>query len=319
MTSDLFLQLCRHFNAEPDRRGEVWADCPNCGKKARKGTHFSFSARGGHCFVCGFSASLSTIAELLSLDTGDCTPPIRPEPRQQPIARWRKNPDALLAMYRNHPQRVECWSRYKPLSRATLDRFDFGLGRLPFQTKEGTWRLSRSLWLTIPLWEDGELVGLRGRNVSGRGPKWISATGTNYTLWNVDNVRPGSVCWLTENCVDAAWIIQEHPDWSAVAINGCGVWKPEWATWLAERRPQVVIVALDRDLPGQAEGAFRRKLEREWLAKRGTRPPAANGPRIANSLLRAGVNATLFRYPEWAPEKADIGWILAQERKQVAA
>ncbi|WP_287960754.1 toprim domain-containing protein [Caldilinea sp.] len=204
------------------------------------------------------------------------------------------------------------------MSEETIVRHDFALGKLPFRREDGSWYMSRQEWLIVPLYEDGQLVGLRGRNLGGFGPKWISATGSSYTLWGVDQVKPGSVVWLCENYVDAAWLMQEYPEWSAVAIGGATTWRAEWADRMAARRPELVVVALDNDLAGAARGETLRRLQQEWIQERGTRPPRPNGPRIVNSLRRAGVNALLFRWPEEAPVKAGLDWILAQRQKAAA-
>ena len=72
-TATLFDQLCDQLHAAPDRKGEVWVDCPSCGKNQK---HFSFNETTGHCFACDYSGSLRQIAELLG--TVD-----RPAPRVQ--------------------------------------------------------------------------------------------------------------------------------------------------------------------------------------------------------------------------------------------
>lgn len=327
MQDNLFDRVHAVLNGHPNRRGWLNADCPFCAKEAKRGQiHFSYSSLGFKCWVCGAHGSIYQLAQHLRLiDDATYTPPPaveRPKPAPQPVARWRLNPDKLLAQYRAHPQRYQRWAGYKPLTPETIQRHDFGLGALPFFDEEKQcWYMSKSEWLTVPLYEDSALIGLRGRNLRNNGPKWISATGTAYTLWNVANVRAGSVCWLVENYVDAAWIMQEYPEWSAVAIGGATTWQPTWAERLAARRPEVVIVALDRDLAGQATGEFRVQLEAEWIREHpnmNTKPPAANGPKIANSLRQLGQEAILFKWPEFAPAKADIGWLLAHERKAAA-
>jgi hypothetical protein len=316
----LFEQVHATLQGKPNGRGFYNADCPFCGKEAKPGqNHFGYSERGASCFVCGNKASLADIAKLLQLDTtGDTLSPRTPEPKLKPVAAWRKNSDKLLAMYQTHPHRFAAWQQYKALSPATVDRFGFGLGRLPFQRKDGTWYLSKTEWLIVPLYEDGQLVGLRGRNRTAHGPKWISATGSQYALWGVETVQVGHIVWLCENYVDAAWLMQEHPEWSAVAIGGATTWKAAWADLLAERQPHTVIVALDNDLAGAARGATLRRLQREWVDARGTQPPKPNSPRIANSLRRVGVNAVLFEWPDEAPVKAGIDWILEQQVQDAA-
>lgn len=315
----LFDQVHAALRGDENRRHWHDAACPFCGKEPKRGQiHFSYNETGYRCFVCGAHGGLFTLAEHLRLNPAPETRHERLEPRPVQIARWRTNPAELLRRYRTS-DRYAAWRAYKPLTAATVDRFDFGIGRLPFQNDAGEWYLSKSNWLTVSLWEGGTLVGLRGRNRGDRGPKWISATGTSYTLWGADYVRPGSVTWLCENYVDAAWLMQQHPEWSACAIGGATTWQASWVELLAARRPQVVIVALDNDLPGQATGWLRTRLENEWRVEHPLlEPPAANGPRIANALLAAGVNAVLFDWPAVAPVKAGIDWIL-QQREKVAA
>ena len=317
---DLFQHVHAALQGSRNRRGWYDCDCPFCGKPAKRGqTHFSFYPDGFRCFVCGAHGTLRQLADKLRID-GD-KPAIqwqRKEREPLPVARWRQNPTELLRRYQSHPDRYSKWRSYKPLTAATIDRFGFGLGKLPFQREGGEWYMSRQDWLIVPLWEGGQLVGLRGRNLGDGGPKWISAAGTNYTLFGLDHVRAGSICWLCENYVDAAWLTQEHPEWCAVAIGGATTWQAAWADMLQERKPGMVIVLLDNDLPGQAQGQFRQALETAWIAERNTEPPAANGPRIANALRAAGVNAVLFKWPDGAPHKAGMDWLLEQKMKVAA-
>lgn len=320
MQGDLFGHVHAALQGERNRRGWYDCDCPWCGKPAMRGQiHFSYSDLGYRCWVCGATGNLPSLAEHLRLQPDRSLvqwQPKRSEPL--PVARWRQNPTELLRRYQSHPDRYSAWRRYKPLSSATIDRYGFGLGRLPFQRDGGEWYMSKHDWLTVPLWEAGQLVGLRGRNLGDNGPKWISAAGTTYTLWGIDHVRAASICWLCENYVDAAWLAQEHPEWCAVAIGGATTWQATWAQMLQERKPSTVIVALDNDLPGQAQGQFRQALEAAWVAERNTEPPPANGPRIANALRSVGVNAVLFRWPDAAPHKAGVDWLLEQKMKVAA-
>ncbi len=297
------------------RRGWYDATCPNCGKEAVRGqTHFGYSEEGqSHCFVCGFSGGLNKLADLLRVEIGEYVPPAATPKPEPAIARWRLNPHELMRRYVTHPGKVARWQAYKALSEETIERYRLGYGPLPFQRSNGEWYMSKADWLIVPIFEDGALVALRGRNTGTVGPKWISATGSQYALWNVENVEPGAVCWLTENYVDAMWLQQERPAWSVVAIGGATTWRTEWAAQLAARKPGMVVVALDNDLPGNGGGHLREQLCAEWRA---THPlaaiPEANGPKIANSLRRAGLDARLFEWPDTAPAKAGIDWILSQ-------
>lgn len=312
---NLFDQVAAILGGEPNRRGWRDAVCPACGKAPGQGqVHFGYRETGGHCFVCGWSGGLRVLADLLALD-GDYTPtPKEPEPPKPP-ARWRLNPDRLLAQHQNHPQRLAAWRRYKPLRAETIERHGFGFGRLPFLDESEHWYMSKAEWLTVPVYANGRLSALRGRNQTQRGAKWISATGSEYALWGVENVRLGHTVWLCENYVDAAWLMQEHPEWRAVAIGGATTWQRPWAHQLATRRPAQVIVALDNDLPGNGGGEKREQWMAEWKAAHpqpGLKPPAANGPRIVDDLQLSGVPAELFVWPDNAPHKAGIDWVLIQ-------
>jgi len=309
--SDLFLDVQGRLGGEENKRGWIDATCPNCGKEAMRGQcHFSYRETGGHCFVCGWGGGLRDLAEVLDLDATDYVPQVR-EQKIVELARWRGNPWKLLDQYLTHPDRVDRWAGYKPLTVGTLDRHGFGLGRLPFQHPDQSWYMSKQEWLTVPIYEDGALIALRGRNLGTAGPKWISATGSNYALWNVDKVRPGTTCWLCENYVDAAWIMQGHPEYSAVAIGGATTWKREWATRLAARSPGRVVVALDNDLVGNGGGEKREQWVLDWKVDHpGLNPPAANGPKVVNELRAAGISATLLNWPDDAPYKAGVDWLI---------
>lgn len=313
MTDLLQSILYRYPGIEPDRRNEYHVDCPFCGKEAARGqTHFSFSAKGYNCFVCDSNGGLAKLAEHLRID--DTT--IAPAPQRRPqmpqnVIPWRVTPEHTLNALTGVPVRFDAWKRYKPLTSATIDRYQLGYGRLPFCGKDNRWYDSKQAWLTVPLFEHGQLVGLRGRNLTNQGPKWISATGSAYTLWNVENVRAGDIVWLTENYVDAMWLMQVHPEWRAVAIGGATTWQRRWGEMLAERKPGRVIVALDNDLAGQASGQVYRQLCDEWQRDRpGMRIPEPNGPKIANALLERGLDAVLFKWPDKAPVKAGVDWLL---------
>ena len=299
------------IGVQPDRRGEYHVDCPFCGKEAKRGQiHFSFSERGYKCFICGVKGGLKELAAHLRIDTPVSY--VRPAPKPtKPIAAWRTE---SIDHYFDHPQRFQAWSKYKPVTRETIIKYSFGYGRLPFQRADGSWYRGDMDWLIVPLYEDGALVGLRGRNTGDLGPKWISASGSAYVLWGLDGVQPGDIVWLCENYVDAAWLMQQHPEYKAVALGGATTWKTEWGALLAAQRPRQVIVALDNDMAGQATGEMLKILQEEWRAAHpGLAIPLPNGPRVANDLLAQGVNTLLFSWPADAPAKAGIDWILKTE------
>jgi len=316
---DPFDSIHATLQGTPTRRGWYDATCPNCGKEVAKGqVHFGYNAEGaGKCFCCSWSGGPNKLAELLRIEIGEYVAPVRVERPAPELARWRLNPYELLRRYNTHPGNVARWQAYKPLSAETIERHGLGYGPLPFQRDNGDWYMSRSDWLIVPIYQDGALVALRGRNTGDRGPKWISATGSEYAFWNVENVPAGAICWLTENYVDAIWLMQYRPDWWAVAIGGATTWRSEWAKQLAARKPSLVIVALDCDLPGNGGGHLRDELIAEWIATHpGAQIPKANGPAITNDLLRLGMTARLFEWPADAPAKAGVDWLLAESQQE---
>ncbi len=308
----IYADLQAYFQVQPDRRGWCHIVCPFCGKGNR---HCAFSKHGFRCLFCGAHGSLTRLAQRVHLATdADWAP----KPRQipPPVIPWQANAVERIARAMCHPERIARWSAYKPLNVETLDKHCFGYGRLPFRGKNGRWYESKTEWLIVPLFENGVIVGLRGRNVGNEGPKWISATGTRYVLWGIDYVRSEAPVWVCENYVDAAWLMQEHPDMCAVALGGATTWRSEWADQLAARRPGPIVVALDNDLAGQAQGALYETLRAQWRAEHPdlVEPTWLNGPRIANDLLAHGLTVRLFRWPPHAPAKAGVDWLLMQER-----
>lgn len=313
---DLFDTIHAHLQGTPTRRGWFDADCPNCGKEVERGqTHFGYDGTRAHCFVCGWSGGLDKLSELLRLDIGGYIAPVRVEQPVKEIARWRLNPWKLLTQYHEHPERLDRWHSYKPLTDNNIGRYGLGFGRLPFQQKNGEWYMSRLEWLIVPIYEDGALIALRGRNVTDDGPKWISATGSSYGLFNVENVKIGANCFLCENYIDAIWLEQMHSDWSCVAIGGATTWRREWASRLVAMQPGLIVVALDNDLPGNGGGHLRDELIAEWIREHPRAAiPIANGPRIANDCIRAGLRTLLFQWPDSAPAKAGLDWALSKEQ-----
>lgn len=319
MSEDLYTDLQDYYGVRPDRRGWCHITCPFCGKENR---HCAFSDRGFKCVVCGAHGGLRVLADRLDLNVS--VDYVAPPPKPKPVVPWRQFIVERIGQEMRHEQRISAWQAYKPLKAETLFRHCFGYGTLPFEGQDGLWYESKSLWLIVPLWENGEVVGLRGRTPigekritkDGKEIKWISATGTRYVLWGVDAVQPGATVWITENYVDAAWLMERHPDQCAVAIGGATTWQSAWGDALAAKQPGLVIVALDNDLAGQATGATQARLRAQWHAEHPELPEPTTwlaGPRIANDLLARGLSVRLFQWPANAPDKAGVDWLLQQE------
>lgn len=311
----LFLRLRDFYQVSPDRRGWCHTDCPFCGKDNK---HFAFNENGYKCVVCGAHGGLWKLAQTSGLVRG-AEFPRRVTPAPIPVAvqaaPWLADAASWVARSVAQPGRLAAWAGYKPLKRETLDRWQFGLGRLPFQGVDNQWYESRTPWLTVPLYgPTGAICGLRGRNLGSNGPKWISATGTHYHLWGLQNGPLKPDVWIGENYVDAAWLMERHPDLSAVALGGAANWQPAWGEALAAQNPRLVVVALDNDLAGQASGETYRRLAAERRQQHPNLPEIQpNGPRIANDLIARGLTVRLFRWPDTAPAKAGVDWLLEQE------
>ncbi len=309
---ELFDLVHDHLGGDPDRRGEYHVDCPFCGKQVKRGqTHFQYSIRGCHCFVCGAGGSLAYLAKELGLLDGMpqasrrlLPPPPPPEPEAPPA--WLERADSILQHQLSHPQRYELWQAYKPISCAAIDHWQLGVGPLP--GRPGT-------WLTFPIFEGGEIVGMRGRSFEDK--DWKNAVGTHARFWNLEGITPGCVLYVTENMIDAVWVMDVHPEYVAIApVTGAATrMRPEWAAQIAAMQPAVVVIAYDNDLAGQAAGALRYELIAAWRERnpQAKHPPQPNGPKVANALLAAGIrHVGLFDWQK-APAGADVGWMLKQE------
>lgn len=300
--------LAHKLHAE--KRGKEWhADCPFCGKEYRRGqTHFSLSERGYHCFVCDASGGLQKLAAHLGADYKPVEVVRKPEP-PKPVT-WQAGAVGLVNRYASHPDNLRQWQAYKPVTGATVKRWQLGFGALPGTSHNR---------LIVPIITGGEVVALRGRSIDGREPKWLSATGSVMKIWNLDGITPGATVWLMENYVDAALFMQNHPEWTAIAIGGARALHDDEVTHIARQKPERVIVAYDNDLAGQATGELLARLRAEWIENFRQRNPGRalpkvpepRGPVVVNQLRRAGVNSLLFRWPQGTPAKADVGWALA--------
>lgn len=305
-TERYFTGLCDQLHAQPDRKGEVWIDCPWCG---RGDQHFSFSVRGYRCFKCGQKGkSLAAIAT--QLHTGPVVER-QAERRQRPVEPRQWQTDArVLARYTGALDTLTAWSGYKPLTIESIARARLGVGVLPSSR-------SRHRRLILPVFAGGQLVALHGRAFlpGDDDAKWLTAGGSRKdVLYGADALRPGTVVIVCENFVDTLLAQQARLD--VVAVAGGGVsWREEWTAQIAASRPRHVLVWLDNDLVGCPCPSTYAQLRAAWLREHpGTTPPEPKGPQIANELLAAGVRASVYRWPAGTPAKADLGWALMQER-----
>lgn len=304
----LFEDLVIHFNKPPDRRHNVNADCPFCGKDKK---HFAFSPRGYNCFSCQASGSLYDLFQHLQLElpesdrTYQAPRYVQPEPEEQGPPAWQNHAPELIASYTSHDQTVTQWQRYKAILKSeTIERWRFGLGTLPGQS---------TTRLIVPVWKGAQCVALHGRAISEtRGPKWICAKGSNKRMpWGVETLQRGAPIFVVENYVDAALMHQEQPGWGVLAMGSARPWNATMTAWLRRYGPEIVVVAYDNDLVGNARDKMREQLVAEFLAKNPKgNPPKSQGARSVAAMRQAGINATMFPWPEDAPPKADPFWVL---------
>jgi hypothetical protein len=311
-TASIFDTLCAKLRAEPDRHGEVWLDCPQCGKGAK---HFSFNEHAGHCFACDYSGSLRAIAELLNIRSEvHSSVPLRRD--REPVAPrdWQKRPGLWLDRYGAALDRLPAWQSYKPLSLDSIARFRLGVGVLPSSR-------CNHRRLILPVFVDGRVTAFHGRAYlpGDNDEKWLTAGGSSkQVLFGVDLLRPGATVIICENYVDAILAMQAAPEVVAIAGGGAS-WQSEWTAQIAASKPARVLVWLDHDLIGCPNRETYRALLTDWRISHpdALRSPKPRGPQIANDLLTAGVRASLYDWPRGSPAKADVGWALMQGRNAV--
>ena len=304
--STLFDTLCTQLHVEPDYRGEVWIDCPWCGKGKK---HFSFSARGYKCFSCDRKGKgLAAIAEQLRVSSDTPAAPRRALPPPPP-RNWQKRPELWLERFCGALDRVQAWQGYKPLTLDSIARHRLGVGVLPASRCD-------KRRLIVPVFSQGRLVAFHGRayQVGDTDAKWLTSGGSSkQVLFNADSLRPGATVVIVENFVDAVLVMQAEPGIVAVAGGGAS-WNDLWTAQIAESRPRHVLVLLDNDLAGWPNAATYRALRGAWEKEHpGLAPPEPRGPKIATALARAGVRTV--RGPNWpssTPPKWDVGSDLAR-------
>lgn len=325
MSRNLYAEITVYLNAtRPDRRGWTHVDCPFCGAEADPHQpNFSFNQKGWHCYgLCKVGGNLKDLAIKLGLWTDNpAERPSVPLAAQRPIAEpvvapepsWKASAEAIVEGYLHHPNRYKLWQAYKNVSKATIDKHNFGVGQLPDQ------KMTR---LIVPLYWRGEIVGLKGRQLADAPktnlPSWIAATGSTVdTLWGFNHVPPNpEQLWICENYVDAALVSQEAGQ-PCVAAGGARTLTDHEVAALRRIAPRCIIMAYDNDLAGQAGPKLRAELEAQWRAKH-PEAPASSTPRSgafasAEKLRQAGIRVEFYPWPEDAPPKADLFWALQQQ------
>jgi len=318
----IYWQLVDALGAQVASDGEAHCTCPACSKEAKRGqTHFSFSLRGGKCMVCGQGWGLRSLARQVLGNVPDKYMP--KSQRKVPPKRARifdvDGWERLLGEY-GQDGRYD-WEAYAPtLSDAVRRERGMTVGTMLAGTSK-----CRHRRLILPLRVGGTLVGIRSRAIDCDCGKWLSALGTRSVLYNgarllcpgtpqPDDVGDasgkwrarGTWLWIVENPVDAVLIENQVSGASAVATLGVSMWRDGWTTLVRDCSALGVIVAYDNDAPGNVTPGCAGMIARSWGEEHPSEPPA-NGNRLVNRLLEAGVKARLFTWPAGTPLKADLG------------
>lgn len=310
--------------ATPDKRGNVHVPCPACGRPPKpKQVHFSFCERGGHCFVCDFSATLAGLAERVlggSIAVG-YTPHVKevPEPMQ-----WQSCADVVLESMHNEPGALAAWQKYRPFTQATFDRWQLGIGRLWFRNEETKKEYPSSHnRLVYPIIVHGQIIGFRGRayHHEDRGAKWINATNSQTALIGLELVRSGSTVVVCESPVDAMLAMQVNPSIVAIASTaGAHSWRRDWTSEIAQRKPKRIIIWHDHDFAGNCpiDGKHYKRCDvcqsehAKWRLEHpnATQSPQSSLPKLWRELQHVGCKISVYDWPIDTPPKADLGWAL---------
>lgn len=307
---DWFAAIASHTQVAPDRKGEVWLACPQCGARGKK---FSVSEHGAHCFKCGYNPPLKVLAEQLGVRDGRIyEPPAVTPAHERKAAAWLPNARQLAWEFTQTPGLVQAWQAYKPVSAATVDRWRLGYGEWP----GGLWDEKRHerchhRRLIVPLFGGrGDVVGFRCRAVECDHARWLSPACSEMVLYGIDSVPLGAdVLIVCENPIDALLVRQEW-EGPAVATLGTSIWKDGYTDQVRAVHPLQVVIFFDNDVPGQA---IDRAIIADWKARRRERglpddeTKFGAGIKLANKLLAAGLPATFYRWPAGTPEGQDIG------------
>lgn len=295
-------------------RDEYHVQCPSCGKESTpRNTRCTFSERGWHCFACNAGGSLRSLADKLGVEGEYTIPEPKPVEPQKPRF-WQVQGETVVKRFETHLMRLALWTRYKPISKEIIVSRRLGVGVLPSSRCQHE-------RLIVPIFEDGRLIGLRGRAINCECDKWLTSAGTtprNMPLYNLENIPTGAVIWIVENSVDAL-LIGQYTEFHGAASYSVSYWESRWTDALIAKKPEYVMVAYDNDLPGNGGAARRKEFIEMYLSdpKHNNKLPKAAGPALVGTLKRAGLRARLF---DWGDDdyKADIGSILKKEYYELA-
>lgn len=317
MSTTIYQRLLDHYQPQ---YGRTWKSisCPSCAHVADKSSRAatSMSENGWKCQVCGESGDLWDLAKRcgladMAVETHRNDSQTRSEQKRLP-AQWTRKPQAYLDKFLEHPERLQRWQAYKPLSLEAISRYKLGYGVLPASKCQHP-------RLIVPLFSNGQIVGFRGRAVRCQCTKWLSSGGSVNTCIGLDDIQTGDRVALIESEVDRILCQERNPAVKMLALPfGVASWQDTWTAELVTRKPQHVLIILDNDLAGNPNTEayhygleqWNRKMDqmlKEGKIKSKAAPQYPNGWKYLKQFRAAGLNADRYIWPNGTPYKYDIG------------
>lgn len=296
------------YTVPPGRHGDSVTVYYDAAKGAWLFHRFSTGQHGDVLDVVQWYDGASGVAEALRLLDGDlprvAVPALVLRPKHRPPPHWLDRAEKIVATAMTHPHRDRLWTAYKPLLRVSMEMFELGVGVLP-GSNCGHERL------LYPVRRAGRVVGLRGRRITCGCPIWLSARGSETTLWGADMLGVGNDVVCCENPVDAMLVMQtNHPTRAVATTAGAAAWRDEWTGMLVAARPRQVLVWYDNDLAGCPNGETWVSERTAYVAKHGHEPGVPAGRRLWAKLVEAHLPAELYAWPSGTHVHADVGEVL---------
>lgn len=233
---------------------------------------------------------------------------------------WSFQAERIIAAFESHPNRVQMWQDYKPIPESTIVKERLGVGVLPMS-------YCRHERLILPVYENGILIGLRGRQLACKCGKpnksgdlildrWLNAKGTKKAIYGLYDIHPGKPLWIVENNADRLLLESTYAEqeWSAVSpLTGVAtVWEPQWIQYVLTVAPSQVIIAFDNDEAGQPN----REILRQFYIDNPDRKPGLGGQKLRKQFAEYGITARLWAWEKGSPKGADIGsFLMAQKTR----
>lgn len=133
-----------------------------------------------------------------------------------------------------HPMK---WAEYLPIGNAAKE---YARSRgLNNETIE-KFRLGQDLpYLTIPSFVDGRLMGIKKRNITSNGLRFISDDGSRQSLFNQDKIEYKDLIFLVKGEIPA--MLMDQMGYSTCApTGGEGGWDNSWNTFFSVARTVVI-------------------------------------------------------------------------------